>query len=164
MTRKPPEFYQDGETYVALTGESPRDFKDCLFLAYTGKDSGSINETCVSRDNLDSMTRVEGADVPDDWAKAFEAKGVDVPRQVATADVTCAISEIEPVKPYNSQETTELFHGHLASGCDMFTAAAASDYHFGDEPGIIHNFTTRDLFWIVVVVWIVSIWMLGVIN
>ncbi len=69
------EFLRDGDKYVALTGESPTKFKGLMFGAFVGDNPGSIAETCLMHEQLEKMTRIEGADVPDDWADAFRAKG-----------------------------------------------------------------------------------------
>lgn len=146
MPRKQPqpEFFRDGDKYIALTGECPKDFPGFLFICFRGDEPGSVNEDVISKPDASNLDRIEGADVPDDWAEAFEKAGVKVPRPVATGDVTFINEpEIEPEierparrrprKRRNSKEAGELFHGHMAAGIDPWTAAAASGYEFGEE-------------------------------
>jgi hypothetical protein len=67
------EFFKDGERYLATQGESPKGFKDLLFVALGGS-IDKIEEMLVSRNNLAKMTRVDT--VPEDWARAFQNYGV----------------------------------------------------------------------------------------
>lgn len=122
------EFRRDGNKYIALTGECPKGFKGILFVCYRGSTPGSVKEDVIEKTKLGQLETVEGADVPDDWAAAFEGAGVSVPRPVATADV------VEPRKSRKQrQEEYELFHGHMAAGCDMITAWAASGVDLADD-------------------------------
>ena len=140
MTRKQPTFYRSGDTYVALTGESPKDFKDYLFVAFTGNDPNSVSETCISRDDIQKMTKVD--DVPADWADAFEAVGLKAPR--------------------NTTEASELWVGHMAAGLDPFTAAAASGYEFGDNDEPLRlNFTFAEVVGYTLAFWAFTIWFFG---
>jgi len=135
-----PTFYQNGETYVALTGESPQGFKDYLFAAFTGKNPESVSETCISRNDIKKMTKV--AEVPADWAGAFEAVGIEVPR--------------------NTTEETELWVGHMAAGLDPFTSAAASDFEFGSNAELLRlEFTFREVVFYTLLFWYFTIWLFG---
>ncbi len=102
MARKQ-EFFRDGDKYAALTGESPKKFKGLMFAAFVGDNPGSIIETCLMRDQLEKMTRIEGADVPEDWADAFRAKGFviakpepDEPDEPDEPEYADAYEEYEP--------------------------------------------------------------------
>lgn len=70
------EFFKDGQRYLATCGESPKGFQNLLFVSFTGT-VDKIEESLISRDNLNKMTRVDT--VPSEWAKAFGARGVDIP-------------------------------------------------------------------------------------
>jgi len=141
MARKrQPEFYQNGDAYVALTGESPQDFEDYIFVAFTGKDPESVNETCVSRNDIQKMIKVDN--VPADWASAFEAVGIEVPR--------------------NTTEDTELWVGHMAAGLDPFTAAAASGFEFGDNAEPLRlDLPFREAAFYTLLFWAAIIWLFG---
>lgn len=120
------EFYRDGDRYVATTGECPQGFKDFLFLTLVGETPESVTETCYQGDQFTKLTQIEGADVPDDWAEAFEKLGVTVPRFEPEPE-----PEPEPPKqrrrhePVVSEDEQE-FLMHLAAGTDMLTAASVS--------------------------------------
>ena len=73
---KKPTFYRDDDRYITLTGESPKGFKDYLFVAFIGTDAGVVEEGVVCLDDINKMEAIEGADVPNDWADMFRQKGV----------------------------------------------------------------------------------------
>lgn len=63
----------DGE-YTEVTDECPRGFKDVLFIARDGRKIGKkveLFDTALSSKQLQEMTEVAIADVPEDYAKAF---------------------------------------------------------------------------------------------
>ena len=68
------QIYQDGDRYVALTGDCPRGFKGVLFVTFTGPDPSSIAEGVMGKDQLAEMESVD--EVPEDWMDAFEAVGI----------------------------------------------------------------------------------------
>lgn len=82
------EFFRNGDKYVALTGESPKQFKGLMFAAFVGDNPESIAETCLMHNQLEKMVRIEGADLPDEWADAFRANGfvIDKPESKPESD------------------------------------------------------------------------------
>lgn len=103
MSRKlKQEYFRDGDKYVALTGESPTQFKGLMFAAFVGNNPGSIIETCLMHNQLEKMTRIEGADVPDAWADAFRAKGFVIVKPEPEPE-----PELEPDEPEYADDYEE---------------------------------------------------------
>lgn len=105
-----PEFWRDGDRYVALTGECPKSFGGGVFIAFTGADSGAMSETCVHLNQLQKMKRIEVSDVPDEWSDAFSAAGFKMP------------------EPELVSVNEEELLSNVALGLDPITAAVASTH------------------------------------
>lgn len=131
--KKQLEFYRDGDKYLVLTGESPKDFKDFLFICFKGDTPASVKEDVVTRDDLPKLTKV--ADVPDDWADAFEAAGIEMPE----------VEVVEPPKRRASkrQKQDELV-SHLAAGTDLYTAAVVSGVWEDEQPQEVDEKVQQD--------------------
>ena len=64
------KFYQDGNSYLFLTGESPRKFKNVCFVVWEGP-LDQLTETIKTANQLQALTEVGAGDVPRDWWYAF---------------------------------------------------------------------------------------------
>jgi len=65
------KYYRRGAQYLALTGESPKGFKDVVFICRIGDSPGDIREEVVDQNRLRDWEEVPSKEVPDDWFAAF---------------------------------------------------------------------------------------------
>ena len=154
--KKKSTFYRDGDNYLATEGQIIKNLP-MLRVTYTGDSPSSVKESCHNVRDLEQMTPVESADVPEEWLESFECFGIKVPKPAP-----------KPAPKRQSKKNYDLFHGHLAAGCDVFTAAAASGIDFSDtpprdrkkkEPLVQAN--SMDLCIFVIIFWIVSFFIIG---
>ena len=77
------DFYKSDDSYVLTTGESPKGFRNVLYIAWSVEDDGGIMECVLSVADLAAMTSVEIVDVPDEWYNAFsDVSGLFAKREV----------------------------------------------------------------------------------
>lgn len=109
------QIYQDGDRYVALTGECPQGFKNVLFVTFTGPNSSSIAEGVMGKDQLAQMESVDEA--PEDWMDAFAAVGICPMKQkkLPKQDEFALYIELEPEPVVSTRKSirqdTSLFQG-----------------------------------------------------
>jgi hypothetical protein len=92
------DFYKIDDSYILLTGESPRGFRGVLYAAWHGHAIDSFDETVLSVAQLAAMTPVEIADVPDEWYNAFSnVSGLFAARKPVAEPEPAPEPEPEPV-------------------------------------------------------------------
>ena len=64
-------YYERDGLYLALTKKSPKGFRGVAFICHKGDSPGNVREDVTDKNRLEDWTKVDAADVPDDWFDAF---------------------------------------------------------------------------------------------
>lgn len=146
-----PTIYKTNDGYILATGESPKEFKDFLFVVWEGPIDG-LAEGVKTRDELKKLERAD--EVPDKWIDAFAdaagvcldaLRGCDPEPQPAKPPIRRSARRAAPARRDNAMDE---FIGHCAVGTDPITAAVASGV-FDNEHETECNFNPG-VFWVCV--------------
>lgn len=132
-----PVVYKNGDGYILVTGESPKEFKDYLFVVWEGPIDG-LTEGVKTRDELKQLEQAD--EVPDEWIDAFvdatavcldHLRGCDPAPEPAESSPRRSARRAAPARRDNEMDE---FIGHCAAGTDPITAAVASGvFDYGHE-------------------------------
>lgn len=75
------QLYKNGDNYIGLTGESPKEFKGYLFACWRGE-PGELYEDLITLDALRDWEPVDESNVPSEWIVAFRKVGFKFKKDV----------------------------------------------------------------------------------
>lgn len=141
-----PVVYKNGDGYILVTGESPKEFKDYLFVVWEGPIDG-LTEGVKTRDELKKLERAD--EVPDKWIDAF-ADAADVCldalyRHDPEPEPEAPVRRVRKATAAPRDDQMDEFVMHCAVGTDPITAAVASGV-FDNEHETECNFNPG-VFW-----------------
>jgi hypothetical protein len=65
------KYFQTECGYLAVTNESPRDFKGVLFIGKFGTDPTKVEEVVITPEQVHNLPEIAKADMPAVWMTAF---------------------------------------------------------------------------------------------
>lgn len=70
------KYYQRNNEFMKVTNQSPRGFKNVLFVCQQGTDPNALRESCIDHNTINKQgwTEVQSEDLPSEWKQVFKIK------------------------------------------------------------------------------------------
>jgi hypothetical protein len=80
------KYFQDGERYIAVTDQCPKDFKGILFIGKSGTDPLKVEEGVFAPDSVLKLPEITKANMPAVWVLAFGYEKPVAPKKPAPVE------------------------------------------------------------------------------